>query len=81
MQQDEAEDGTLDETYQILLITDPIKGWLSQIPVRSIEDFMPYYNKVKELFKDITTRYHDKIADISTAETAEDVINAINSFN
>lgn len=80
MQQDIAEDGTLDETYQVLLITNPIKSTTVQIQVTSIDEFMPYYNKVKAVYKELTEDYHSKIVAISSINNAEEIVKLILNY-
>lgn len=80
MQQDIAEDGKLDNSYFVLLITNPILGKLEQIEMKSIEEFLPYYNKVKTVFKDLTEVYHSCIVDISNCTIAEKLVNIILNY-
>jgi hypothetical protein len=80
MQQDVSEDGKLDEHYTILLISDPIKGKLEQIEINSIEEFMPYYNKVKDEYKKLTTTYHANIVSISEATNAQQLVDLILNY-
>lgn len=80
MQQDVAEDGKLDDTYFVLLITNPILGKLEQIEMKSIEEFLPYYNKVKAVFKDLTEVYHSCIVDISNCTIAEKLVDIILNY-
>ena len=80
MQQDEAEDGKLDNTYNVLLITHSKLGTMTQIIVRKISDFMPYYNKVKEVYKELTESYHEAIAKISVENSASAVANIVLNY-
>ena len=80
MQQDLQEDGILDEEYKILLISDPLNGILEQVKVNSLEQFMPFYNKVKEIYKELSTTYHDKIAKISILKSEDALVRLILNY-
>jgi hypothetical protein len=79
MQQDVDADGVLDNTYKILLITNK-KGNLVEKELKSISEFMPYYNKVKETFKALTEAYHSTIIKIEKAKTAEELVDIILNY-
>ena len=79
MQQDVDADGVLDNTYKILLITNK-KGNLVEKELKSIAEFMPYYNKVKETFKALTEAYHSTIIQIEKAKTSEELVDIILNY-
>jgi hypothetical protein len=80
MQEDVDADGKLDNVYRILLILDPIKGEFHHLQVKSIDEFMPFYKKVKEKYKEITEDYHDKIVRIAEATDPEVVVSIILNY-
>lgn len=80
MQSDMNEDGKLDNEYKVLLITDPVAGTFHHLSVNSIDEFLPYYNKVKELYKKITEDYHDKIVKIAKANDPEVIVSIILTY-
>ena len=79
MQQDVDADGVLDNTYKILLITNK-KGNLIEKELKSISEFMPYYNKVKETIKQLTEGYHSQIIKIEKAKTSEELVDIILNY-
>ena len=80
MQDDINADGHLDEVYKILLITDPLKGSFHHLQVNNIDEFMPYYKKVKEKYKQLTEEYHDKIIRIAKSNDAEVIVGIILNY-
>ena len=80
IQQDEAADGKLDNVYNILLITHAKLGTMTQIQIKAIKDFMPYYNKVKQVYKELTESYHQAIAKISTEMQASAIVDIILNY-
>lgn len=80
MQDDINADGKLDETYRILLITDPVEGNFHHLQVNSIDEFMPFYKKVKEKYKEITEDYHDKIIRIAKGTDPEVIVSIILTY-
>lgn len=81
MQQDVQEDGILDETYMVLLLKDLINQTFVQVRMNSIDEFIPYYNKVKDVYKKLSTEYHNNIVRISVADTPNKLIKIYNNFN
>ena len=79
MQQDMNDNGKLDQEYKILVIVDK-KGIMNQIRIKNIDEFLPYYNKVKELYKKLTEDYHNKIVAISVTNDSKELVNIINSY-
>ena len=80
MQEDMKDDNTLDQMYRILLITDPKLGEFEHLQVTSIEEFMPYYSKVKDLYKRLTEEYHDKIIKLSQCNDPETIVTLILTY-
>ena len=80
MQNDINADGKLDDTYRILLITDPINGSFHHLQVDSIEEFMPFYKKVKEKYKEITEDYHDKIIRLAKGTDKEVLVTLVLTY-
>lgn len=79
MQQDIDADGNLDETYKILLITNPT-GTLQHVTVKNIDEFMPYYNKVKQVYKKLTEEYHRITATIVNSKDLDTMIAAVDNY-
>jgi hypothetical protein len=80
MQEDVDADGRLDNVYRILLILDPLNGAFHHLEVKSIDEFMPFYKKVKEKYKEITEDYHDKIIRIAKANDPEVIVSIILTY-
>lgn len=80
MQEDMNADGRLDNIYKILLIINPNVGSFHHLEVKTIDEFMPYYKKVKEKYKEITEDYHDKIIRIAKATDPEVIVALILNY-
>lgn len=79
MQQDN-EDGTLDEEYKVLLIKNPNTMTMVQITITDINDFMPYYNKVKDVYKKLATEYHDVLVKLSITNDSDSLVKIYDSY-
>ena len=76
MQEDMEDNGNLDQTYKVLLITN-LSGSLTQIQVTNIDEFMPFYNAVKMHFKRLTEEYHEKTVLIANSNSADNIVDII----
>lgn len=80
MQEDLKPDNKLDQIYRILLITNPKIGSFYHLQVDSIDEFMPYYTKVKDTYKKLTEEYHDKIVKLSESMDPETIVSLILTY-
>ena len=80
MQEDLKPDNKLDQIYRILLITNPKTGSFYHLQVDSIDEFMPYYTKVKDTYKKLTEEYHDKIVKLSESMDPETIVSLILTY-
>lgn len=80
MQIDAASSGRLKNSYKVMLITNPLTATAVNIEMHDINDFMPYYTTVKELFKNEAEVYHDKLVIISASLDPEEIISVLENY-
>ena len=80
MQIDAASSGRLKNSYKVMLITNPLTATAVNLEMHDINDFMPYYTAVKELFKNEAEVYHDKLVIVSASLDAEEIISVLDNY-
>lgn len=79
IKEDMNDNGKLDNEYKILVMVDK-KGLMNQIKINNIDEFLPYYNMVKELYKKLTEDYHEKLVAVSVTNDSEQLIDIVNNY-